>query len=78
MVLGELALALCSFSCFPSRLLMILRLTGVDLGLVAVAAGLFAEAYAFPLALGPALAPGHHGENQQDGDNDDYGDDQSG
>jgi len=77
-VLGEFALALGSLGCFASRFLVILRLAGVYVGLVAVTAGLFAEALAFPFALGAALAAGHHGENQQDGDNDDYGDDQCG
>jgi hypothetical protein len=77
-VLGELALALGSLGRFPSRFLVILRLAGVYVGLGAVAAGLFAEALAFPFAPGAALAAGKHGENQQDGDNDDYGDDQSG
>lgn len=78
MVLGELALALGSLSCFPSRFLVVLRLAGVHVGLVAVAAGLFGEAFPFPFAPSTALAARDHGENQQDGDNDDYGDDQSG
>lgn len=72
---GKLALALSSLSCFPSRFLVILRLAGVHLCLVAMASGLFAEALAFPLALGAALASSPQGEDQQDGGNDDDGDD---
>jgi hypothetical protein len=74
--LGDLTLALGSLGRFLRRLLVLLRLAGVNVGLVAVAAGLFAEPLAFQFALGPALARGHYGEDQQDCDNDDYGDDQ--
>ncbi len=74
-MLGKLALALGSLGRFPGRFLVILRLAGVDLGLVAVASSLFAEALAFPLALGAALARGPYGEDQKDCDNDDDGDD---
>jgi len=77
-VLGQLALALGPLGRFPSSLLVVLRLAGVHLGLVAMAAGLLAEALTLPLTLGAAFAARPHGENQQDDYDYDYGDDQCG
>lgn len=57
-MLGKPALALGSLGGLPGRFLVVLRLAGVHVRLGAVAAGLFAEALAFPLAPGAALAAG--------------------
>ena len=76
-VLGHLALALGSLGGLLGLLLVLLRLAGVNVGYLAVAAGLFAEAFPFPFALGAALARGHCGEDEQNDDDNDYGDDQS-
>jgi phosphotransferase system glucose/maltose/N-acetylglucosamine-specific IIC component len=76
--LGDFALALGPLGGLLGGLFMLLRLTGVHVGLVAVATGLFAEALALQFALGAALARGPYCEYQQDGDDYDYGDDQCG
>lgn len=74
--LGQFPLALGTFGGLLGRLLVLLRFAGVQVGFLAMAPGLFAEALPFPFALGAALARGHRGENEQNDDND-YGDDQS-
>jgi hypothetical protein len=76
--IGDLALALSSLGRFLGGLLVLLRLAGVDLGLVAMATGLFAETLAFQFAFGPTLARGPQCEDQEDCDDYDYGDDQYG
>lgn len=75
---GHLPLALSSLGGLLSLLLVLLRLAGVHVGYLAVAASLFAQAFPFPFALGMALARGHRSEDEQNDDDNDYGDDQSG
>jgi hypothetical protein len=77
MALRELALALGALGRFPRRLLVVLRFVRVQVGLLAVAAGLFAQAFAFEFTLRPPAPRRHGGEEQEDYDNDDNGDDQS-
>jgi hypothetical protein len=76
--LGDLALALGPLGRLLGGLLVLLRLAGVHLGLVAMATGPFAEAPAFELAFGAAFACGPQSKDQQDCDDYDYGDDQYG
>jgi hypothetical protein len=76
--LGQLALALGPLCGLPRLFLALLRFAGVQIGLMAMPARLFAEAFTFHFALGTPPARCRHGNDQQNCDYDDYGDDQSG
>jgi hypothetical protein len=76
--LRKLTLSLGTLGRFLRGLLVVLRFTRVEVGFLAVAAGLFAEPFALQLTLRSPAARRDHGEDQQDYGNDDDGNDQSG
>jgi hypothetical protein len=78
MVPRELTLALGALGGFLGSFLVLLGFAGVQVGLLAVTAGLFAEPLAAQFALGLVAARGDESEDQQDDDYDDDGYEQSG